>query len=199
MPADVKRLDHSQPFTFTAPSKKVNWKRLRQLDVAAMTASSDAAGAMQLFEDVAHGDVEQGSIYELSEASLLKLLKLAQLQLQYMQYKLEEKVEAEQAVEDNTLAIAASDIHQGLGALHTGLASLAPPSLGDIHQGLGALAADMSQLGSSRVAGLIQQVRAEERSAAKSALLQAIQKSKQQVDVKYGTQLQQQAGGQQEP
>lgn len=36
----------------------------------------------------------------------VQLLKLAQLQLQYMQYKLEEKVEAEQAVEDNTLAIA---------------------------------------------------------------------------------------------
>lgn len=28
---------------------------------------------MQLFEDVAHGDVEQGSSYELSEASLLKV------------------------------------------------------------------------------------------------------------------------------
>jgi hypothetical protein len=42
------------------------------------------------------------------------------------------------------------------------------------------------------------QVRSEERTAAKSALMQAIQKSKQQVDVKYGTQLQQQAGGQQE-
>jgi hypothetical protein len=37
-------------------------------------------------------------------------------------------------------------------------------------------------------------VRVEERTAAKSALLQAIQKSKQQVDVKYGAQLQQ-AGG----
>jgi hypothetical protein len=36
-------------------------------------ASSDAAGAMQLFEDVAHGDVEQGSIYELSEANLAKV------------------------------------------------------------------------------------------------------------------------------
>jgi hypothetical protein len=31
----------------------------------------------------------------------------------------------------------------------------------------------------------------EERTAAKSALLQAIQKSKQQVDVKYGAQVQQ--------
>uniref|UniRef100_A0A383V3W0 Uncharacterized protein n=1 Tax=Tetradesmus obliquus TaxID=3088 RepID=A0A383V3W0_TETOB len=38
----VKRLDHSQPFTFTAPSKKVNWKRLRQLDVAVMAGSSAA-------------------------------------------------------------------------------------------------------------------------------------------------------------
>jgi hypothetical protein len=36
----------------------------------------------------------------------LQLLKLAQLQLQYMQYRLEEKVEAEQALEDDSLAIA---------------------------------------------------------------------------------------------
>jgi hypothetical protein len=28
---------------------------------------------MQLFEDVAHGDFEQGSIYELSEANLTKV------------------------------------------------------------------------------------------------------------------------------
>lgn len=75
------------------------------------------------------------------------MIKLAQLQLQYMQYKLEEKVEAEQAVEDETLAIA------------VGLSSLAAPSLGDIHAGLGALEGDIKQLGSSRVDGLIEQVR----------------------------------------
>jgi hypothetical protein len=78
----------------------------------------------------------------------VQLLKLAQLQLQYMQYRLEEKVEADQALEDDSLAIAA------------GLSSLAAPSLGDIHNGLGALQADLTQLGSSRVDGLIQQVNA---------------------------------------
>jgi hypothetical protein len=76
----------------------------------------------------------------------LQLLKLAQLQLQYMQYRLEEKVEADQSLEDDSLAIAA------------GLSSLAAPSLGDIHKGLGALQTDLRQLGSSRVGGLIQQV-----------------------------------------
>jgi hypothetical protein len=40
----------------------------------------------------------------------LQLLKLAQLQLQYMQYRLEEKVEAKQALEDESLAIAASAV-----------------------------------------------------------------------------------------
>jgi hypothetical protein len=39
----------------------------------------------------------------------LQLLKLAQLQLQYMQYRLEEKVEAVQALQDDLLAIAAVD------------------------------------------------------------------------------------------
>ena len=37
------------------------------------TTSSDTAAAMQLFEDVAYGDVEQGSIYDLSEANLIKV------------------------------------------------------------------------------------------------------------------------------
>jgi hypothetical protein len=41
----------------------------------------------------------------------LQLLKLAQLQLQYMQYKLEEKVGAEQALEDDSLAIAGAHCH----------------------------------------------------------------------------------------
>jgi hypothetical protein len=39
----------------------------------------------------------------------LQLLKLAQLQLQYMQYRLEEKVDAVQALQDDLLAIAAVD------------------------------------------------------------------------------------------
>jgi hypothetical protein len=41
--------------------------------VQLQVAGSDAAGAMALFDDVAHGDVEQGSIYELSEANLIKV------------------------------------------------------------------------------------------------------------------------------
>jgi hypothetical protein len=147
----------------------------------------------------------------------LQLLKLAQLQLQYMQYRLEEKVEADQALEDDSLAIAGmylvciwahsllqlrallATMQFGIAicpAVHfktvcldlplirpvlayswlhcqylsntlhvaatsanaAGLSSLAAPSLGDIHKGLGALQADLTQLGSSRVDGLIQQV-----------------------------------------
>jgi hypothetical protein len=44
--------------------------------------------------------------------------------------------------------------------LHQGLSNLAAPSVGDIHKGLGTLQADLTQLGSSRVDGLIQQVNA---------------------------------------
>lgn len=45
--------------------------------------SSDAAAAMQLFEDVAYGDVEQGSIYDLSEANLIKVKGQAMIQVQF--------------------------------------------------------------------------------------------------------------------
>jgi hypothetical protein len=34
---------------------------------------NDTASAMALFDDVAYGDLEQGSIYERSEANLLKV------------------------------------------------------------------------------------------------------------------------------
>lgn len=36
-------------------------------------ATNDTASAMQLFEDVAYGNPEQGSIYERSEANLMKV------------------------------------------------------------------------------------------------------------------------------
>lgn len=36
-------------------------------------ACNDTSAAMQLFDDVAYGDLEQGSIYERSEANLLKV------------------------------------------------------------------------------------------------------------------------------
>lgn len=42
--------------------------------VAALQAScNDTAAAMQLFDDVAYGNLEQGSIYERSEANLMKV------------------------------------------------------------------------------------------------------------------------------
>jgi hypothetical protein len=37
---------------------------------------NDTAAAMQMFDDVAYGDLEQGSIYERSEANLLKVNEL---------------------------------------------------------------------------------------------------------------------------
>ncbi|KAF8061152.1 NSE4A [Scenedesmus sp. PABB004] len=40
---------------------------------ALQVASSDAAGAMALFDDVAHVDLEKGNIYEINEAALLKV------------------------------------------------------------------------------------------------------------------------------
>jgi hypothetical protein len=36
-------------------------------------SGNDTAAAMALFDDVAYGDLEQGSIYERSEANLLKV------------------------------------------------------------------------------------------------------------------------------
>lgn len=35
--------------------------------------SNDTTSAMQLFDDIAYGDLEQGSIYERSEANLTKV------------------------------------------------------------------------------------------------------------------------------
>lgn len=41
--------------------------------MALQVSCNDTATAMQLFDDVAYGDLEQGSIYERSEANLLKV------------------------------------------------------------------------------------------------------------------------------
>jgi hypothetical protein len=46
--ADVKRLDHSRPFAFTQPTRKVNWKRLRQLDVDALVRHVPETGPAEM-------------------------------------------------------------------------------------------------------------------------------------------------------
>jgi 2-polyprenyl-3-methyl-5-hydroxy-6-metoxy-1,4-benzoquinol methylase len=74
------------------------------------------------------------------------VIRLAQLQLQYLQYKLEEKADAQQALEDETLSLAA------------GLAGMPQLSLGDLTSGLGSLQQDMAQLGNTQVDALIEQV-----------------------------------------
>jgi hypothetical protein len=72
-------------------------------------------------------------------------------------------------------------------ALAAGLSSLMPPSLTDVSSGLGSLGSGLRQLGGSRVAGLISQVRAEERAAAQAALDAAIEQTKAHVQSKYGS------------
>eukprot|EP00877_Chromochloris_zofingiensis_P005393 jgi/Chrzof1/14855/Cz09g18170.t1 len=144
-------------FQFQEPSRQINWKRIRGVNVDQMVNMADTAVIMDFFEDVAYGDILGESVFNLSEANLIKVIRLAQLQLQYLQHKLEEKADAQQALEDESLALTA------------GLTGMPDLSLSDLKSGIGQLHVHVKQLGETQVDAIIGQVRAEERSAVNSS------------------------------
>jgi len=99
-----------------------------------------------------------------------QLLKLSQLQLQFLHWQLAQRAEAQQALEDESLALAA------------GLAGMPRLSFGELRSGLGALGNDVSELGMTRVDAILQQARAKERGLAKAAIAQAVSKAKSRVE-----------------
>lgn len=66
-------MDSRRPFSFQPPHKRINWRRLHALPVDRLAATSDAATAMDFFEDTAYGNLDAESQYTLSEANLLKV------------------------------------------------------------------------------------------------------------------------------
>lgn len=75
-----------------------------------------------------------------------QLLKLSQLQLQYLHHQLQARIDSQQALEDESLALAA------------GLASMPRLSLGELKSGLGALSNGVLGLGETPVDAILEQV-----------------------------------------
>jgi len=71
--AGATRKDPQKPFEFRQPHKRVNWRRIRTLNVDRLVQMGDVATAMDLLEDTAYADLDTGNVYDLTEANLLKV------------------------------------------------------------------------------------------------------------------------------
>jgi len=73
-----------EPFAFSAPTRRVNWARLRRMDLGRIAAETDVRALMAAVDDLAFGSLEGESPVHLSEPSLLRLARAQQMALQVL-------------------------------------------------------------------------------------------------------------------
>lgn len=67
-----RRILLGAPFAFQTADRRVNWARLRSLDLSRITRDNDVRALMACVEDYAYGDLDRESSVSLSESALLR-------------------------------------------------------------------------------------------------------------------------------
>ncbi|KXZ51732.1 hypothetical protein GPECTOR_11g179 [Gonium pectorale] len=168
--APVYQLDRAKrlaPFAFTSCDRKVNWRKLRGLNLDKVVRETDTRALMELYGEVAYADLEGESVYDLTEANMLKLVRVLQLLLQLQQHRLEAGQGVMEVLREETAATA------GL------LAVLPQLDVGGIGEGLRKLQGDFYKVADADMDAMFAQVRTEERTAARDTVAGQVDQVKQ--------------------
>lgn len=82
----LDRAQRLQPFHYLPFNRKLNWKKIRALNLDRLVREADSRTLMDLFADVAQADLEGESSFNLTESNLIKLVKCCQMMLQFVQH-----------------------------------------------------------------------------------------------------------------
>eukprot|EP00195_Chlamydomonas_chlamydogama_P001848 CAMPEP_0202924852 /NCGR_PEP_ID=MMETSP1392-20130828/79191_1 /ASSEMBLY_ACC=CAM_ASM_000868 /TAXON_ID=225041 /ORGANISM="Chlamydomonas chlamydogama, Strain SAG 11-48b" /LENGTH=294 /DNA_ID=CAMNT_0049618607 /DNA_START=88 /DNA_END=972 /DNA_ORIENTATION=+ len=169
------RLDRTtrlQPFAFLPFNRKLNWKKIRSLNIDKLVRDNDSRTVMELFNDVAQADLEGESGYNLTEANLIKLLRVCQMMMQYVQHTSEQHFHVQQMLEeDNSLMLA-------------NMRRMPAMDLASIEAGMQKLGKDYAGLADADLDAMFQQVRVEERTGARDVLGHIVDQAKQELDAR---------------
>ena len=154
----LERAQRLQPFHYLPFNRKLNWKKIRALNLDRLTRESDSRTLMDLFSDVAQADLEGESSFNLTESNLIKLVKACQMMLQFVQHSSEQQQQMQHYQEEDA---------DGLQAL----VKLAPTAdLGGLAAGLKKLEGDYRGCADADLDAMFTAVRVEERLGAREIL-----------------------------
>ncbi|KAG2425849.1 hypothetical protein HXX76_013473 [Chlamydomonas incerta] len=166
----LDRAKRLAPFAFTGFDRKINWRKLRALNVDKVVSDTDTRTLLEIYGELAYADLEAESVYDLSEANLLKVVRLLQLLLQFQQFQLEQGLGVQQLLREEQA--------EAVGLLR----QIPRLQMKGLQDGLGKLQGDFYKVADADMDAMFQQVRTEERTGARDTVGHNVDQVKQALD-----------------
>ncbi|MEW5303929.1 MAG: hypothetical protein WDW36_006574 [Sanguina aurantia] len=135
----LDRATRLSAFQFQPLNKKMDWRKVRGLNLDRTARETDTASLMDLYNTIAYADLSSEGVYELCESNLLKVIHACQLLLQFQQHSLEQACHAQQLADERCNELAAAlqrlpelsmtDVERGLRQLEGGFHAVADADL----------------------------------------------------------------------
>lgn len=164
-----ERLKRLQPFQYLPFTKRLDWRRIRSINVDKMIREADSRSLMDTFNEVSQADLDGESSYNLTESNLIKLVRVCQLMMQFVQYKSEQQLNMQQMMEEDQ-----SELQAHISLMPT-------MNLDTVSQGLHKLEENYKGVADADMDAMFQQVRVEERVGARDLLGGIVDQAKKEL------------------
>ncbi|MEW5308014.1 MAG: hypothetical protein WDW38_000005 [Sanguina aurantia] len=159
----LDRATRLDAFHFQPLNKKMNWKKIRGLNLDRTARETDTSSLMDLYNTIAYADLSSEGVYELCESNLLKVIHACQLLLQFQQHNVEQACHAQQLADEQCNELAAA------------LQRLPELSMTDVKQGLQQLEGGFYGVADADLDAMFTKARVEERTAASNMVTASAQ------------------------
>ncbi|GIL45258.1 hypothetical protein Vafri_2548 [Volvox africanus] len=157
-------------FSFLPIDRKVNWRKLRALNVDRVISETDTRSLLEMYGEVAYADLEKESVYDLTESNLVKMVRVMQLLLQHQQFQLEQGLGVQQQLMEEQVST--------LGVLQM----IPHLDIKGVGEGLNKLQGEFYKVADADMDAMFAQVRTEERTGARDTLASNVDQVKQVLD-----------------
>ncbi|GLC34065.1 hypothetical protein PLESTB_000833500 [Pleodorina starrii] len=168
----LDRAKRLEAFSFQPFDRKVNWRKLRALNVDRVVRETDTRSLLDMYGDLACADLEKESVYDLTESNLLKLVRVMQLLLQHQQFQLEQGLGVQQLLREEQVSTLAA------------LRMIPHLDVKGVGEGLGKLQGEFYKVADADMDAMFAQARAEERMGARGTLASNVDQVKQVLDLR---------------
>ncbi|GIL78822.1 hypothetical protein Vretifemale_8251 [Volvox reticuliferus] len=179
----LERAKRLAAFSFLPFDRKVNWRKLRALNVDRVISETDTRSLLEMYGEVAYADLEKESVYDLTESNLVKMVRVMQLLLQHQQFQLEQGLGVQQQLMEEQVST--------LGVLQM----IPHLDIKDVGEGLNKLQGEFFKVADADMDAMFAQVRTEERTGARDTLANNVDQIKQVLDKRVFGGTQAPAGG----
>ncbi|KAG2487452.1 hypothetical protein HYH03_014019 [Edaphochlamys debaryana] len=167
----LDRAKRLAPFAFSALDRKVNWRKIRAINVDRVERDTDVRSVLELYGELAYANLDKESVYDLSEANLLKLVRCLQMLVQYQQFQIEQGLATIQILKEDQVAT-------------VGLLRMLPHvDVSEVEEHLIRLQKDFYRVADADMDAMFAQVRTEERTGARDTVGVNVDQTKATLDL----------------